>query len=314
MSHKKRKWTGLELWLGICMVWLAVQVEANSAWNKVQEILSSTRDIIVLDGVEKAPLRYPGEDREEYGDWMVLHMLSDPEKLNPYTSSDRSASRVLGYIFESLLFAENEPPYTLKGLIAKNYPTISKDKLSYSFEIREDIHFSDGKPLTADDVLFSMKVVKNPQVLAPHMRNYFAAIKGVRQNGRFGITFICDVPYFRNDLALGSFEILPKHFYDPDGLLDPVSIGSLIDGSWGQGQHADRVRKFAEQFNQNFNRRALGSGPYLIEDVEKDVITQQKIVLTRNSNYWELTKRNYLHRAMWTKLSLKSLTIRTRLS
>ena len=288
MRHKKHRCAGW--WLGIFTVWIAVQVGADSAWNKVQGILSGTRDVIVLDGTDQAQLRYPGEYMAEYGDWMVLHLLSDPEKLNPYTSSDRSATRVLGYIFESLLYAENEPPYTLKGMIAKNYPAISKDKLSYSFEIREDVHFSDGKPLTADDVLFSMKVIKNPQVLAPHMRNYFAAIKGVRQQGKYEITFFCDEPYFRNDLALGSFEILPKHFYDPDGLLDPVSIISLIDGSWKEGQHADRVRKFAEQFNQNFNRQVLGSGPYFIEDMEQDVITQQKIVLTRNLNYWGAQK------------------------
>ena len=286
MRHKMHRYTGSKLWVGFCLVWIATQAEANTAWEKVQEILSGTRDIIVLDGTDQAPLRYSGGDSAEYGDWMVRHLLSDPEKLNPYTSSDRSATRVLGYVFESLLYAENGPPYPLKGLIAKSYPTISEDKLSYSFEIREDVHFSDGRPLTADDVLFSMKVIKNPHVLAPHMRNYFATIRGVRQDGKFKITFICDEPYFRNDLALGSFEVLPKHFYDPDGLLDPVSIGSLIDGSWEEGQHADRVKKFAEQFNQDFNRKVLGTGPYFIEDVERDVITQQKIVLTRNSNYW----------------------------
>ena len=304
MRHEIRRYTGPKLWMGFCMVWLATQAEADSAWDKVQGILSGTRDVIVLDGTDQAPLRYSGGDGAEYGDWMIRHLLSDPEKLNPYTSSDRSATRVLGYIFESLLYAENEPPYPLKGLIAKNYPTISEDKLSYSFEIREEAYFSDGSPLTADDVLFSMKVIKNPQVLAPHMRNYFAAIRGVRQDGKYRITFICDEPYFRNDLALGSFEVLPRHFYDPDGLLDPVSVGSLIDGSWEEGQHADRVRKFAEQFNQNFNRRVLGSGPYFIEDVERDVVTQQKIVLTRSLNYWgerqkELPSSGYVDRIIF---------------
>ena len=45
----------------------------------------STKDIVVLDGIEKVPLRYESGKEPTYGDWMVRHMLSDPEKLNPYT-------------------------------------------------------------------------------------------------------------------------------------------------------------------------------------------------------------------------------------
>ena len=100
------------------------------------------------------------------------------------------------------------------------------------------------------------------------------------------VTFVCDEPYFRNDVSLGFFEIIPKHFYDPEGLLDPVSIASLIDGSWETGPHSERVQRFADQFNQDFNRKVLGSGPYRVDDVERDVVTQQKVVLTRNVDYW----------------------------
>ena len=81
----------------------------------------------------------------------------------------------------------------------------------------------------------------------------------VEDDGR--VTFVCDEPYFRNDVSLGFFEIIPKHFYDPEGLLDPVAISSLIDGSWETGPHRERVERFADQFNQDFNRKVLGSGP-----------------------------------------------------
>lgn len=258
----------------------------DEVWDRVQRILASTRDIVVLDGLKTAPLRYAGSGQPRYGDWLVQHSLADPESFNPYTSNDAGASAVLAYVFESLLYAENEPPYRLRGRIAKDYPTISPDKLSYTFELRDGVYFSDGHPLTADDALFSMKVIQNPRVLAPHLRNYFAAVKDVRQEGKNRITFVCDKPYFRNDVSLGFFEILPKHFYDPDGLMDPVPIATLIDGSWEKGPYADRVERFAKRFNQDFNRKVLGSGPYLIADFERDVVTQQKVVLTRNENYW----------------------------
>jgi peptide/nickel transport system substrate-binding protein len=258
----------------------------KTPWQEVERALAETKDIIVLDRTDKASLKYTGASAPGYGDWMVRHFLSDPENFNPYTSNDSGASTVNNFLLESLLYPENTPPYALKGMLAVDYPTISEDKLSYTFKLREGIHFADGKPMTADDVLFSMKTIQNPRVLAPHLRNYYSAIKDVVQHDKRTITFVCNKRYFRNDISLGSFDILPRHFYDPDGLLDPVKIQSLIDGSWETGPHKDRVNRFAEQFNQNYNRKSLGSGPYTIADWENDVSTGQKVVLTRNEKYW----------------------------
>ncbi len=260
--------------------------DAAASWKKVQGILSGTKDIIVLDGTEPAPLRYEGQNAPTYGDWLVLHFLSDPENFNPYTSNDSGASTVHRYIFDSLLYAENDPPFEMKGMVARAYPQISEDRLTYTFELRDNVRFADGRPLTVEDVVFSMKVIHNPRVLAPHMRNYYAAVQDVRRDGPSRISFVCREPYFRNDLSLGSFEILPKHFYDPDGLMDPVAVRSLIDGTWEAGPHKDRVTKFAEGFNQSFNQQMLGSGPYLVKDWDQDVVTGQKVVLTRNPEYW----------------------------
>ena len=271
-------------WLGLCVV--APAAAEEGAWEVVQKMLMSTKDIVVLDGTKKVPLRYEGEAEPAHGDWMVRHMLSDPERLNPYTSSDAGASKVLEHIFESLLDAGHDPPYNLRGRIAKEYPKVSADQRTYTFELRDGVYFSDGKPLTAADVVFSMKVIHNPQVLAPHLRNYYATVRDVQVVETNKIRFLCREPYFRNDLILGGFSILPKHFYDPEGLMDPVELTRLVDGSWEAGPHADRVQRFADQFNQNFNRQALGSGPYRIEDPARDLVTQQKVVLTRNANYW----------------------------
>lgn len=262
--------------------------EDETPWQKVQKTLLDTREApaIVLDGTERVPAMYVGDTQPEYGDWMVRHFLSDPENFNPYVSNDASASNVHQFIFESLLEIENESPYMLRGLVAKGPPAISEDKLTYTFDLREDVHFADGKPLSADDVLFSIKVIKNPKVLAASLRNYFAAVSDVEQEGRYRISFVCRVPYFRNNISLGAMEILPKHFYDPDGLMDPVDIRSLIDGSWENGPHAERVQQFAEKFNSGYHRKMLGSGPYLVKDWDEDVVTGQKVILTRNPNYW----------------------------
>lgn len=255
-------------------------------WNRVQTILAESKDIVVLDGTERAALKYDGMDHPVFGDWMVRHALSDPENFNPYTSSDQGATQVHTYVFESLLEPDYDPPYAQQGYIAVDYPVVSDDYLTYTFTLRQNVRFADDVPLTADDVLFSMKVIQAPTVRAPHLRNYYASIVNVRKLGDYEISFECNEPYILNDLFLGGFDILPRHFYDPDGLLDPVPIESLIDGSWESGEHADRVRLFGERFNQDFNRRMLGSGPYFVADWEDDVVTGQRVVLSRNENYW----------------------------
>jgi len=259
--------------------------EAENDWQKVEDMLVGTQDVVVLDGMDPAPILNPNPD-VQYGDWLVRHQLSDPQNLNPYTSSDAGASEVTGNIFETMLLPEHDPPFALQAHLAEGYPEISEDKLTYTFTIRKDVHFSDGKPLTADDVHFSMKTVLNPKVLAPHSRNYYSSVADVIQHDRYRITFVLDEVYFRNDVSLGLLEIAPRHFYDEDGLMDNVTVKELKDGSWETGPNADAINRFAEQFNQNFNRVALGSGPYMLLNPEEDLITGQKVVITRDDNYW----------------------------
>ena len=276
--------------VAICLI--ATQIACGGGettddpWNRIQTILSESKDIVVLDGTEKAALKYDGMDDPVFGDWMVRHALSDPENFNPYTSSDQGATQVHAYVFESLLEPDYDPPYAQRGYIAVDYPVVSDDYLTYTFTLRRNVRFADDAPLTADDVLFSIKTILTPTVRAPHLRNYYASIVNVRKLGDYEISFECKEPYILNDLFLGGFDILPRHFYDPDGLLDPVPITSLIDGSWETGEHADRVRLFGERFNQDFNRRMLGSGPYAVADWKDDVATGQRVVLSRNENYW----------------------------
>src|SRR5438034_7847500 len=109
------------------------------------------------------------------GDWLVSHILSDPEQLNPLTSNDAGSASILNSIFETLL---DHHPQTLelRPQLATARPQISDDKLTYTFTLRRDAHFHDGKPLTGQDVLFSLKAIKNPWVNAPFLRVYYQSL------------------------------------------------------------------------------------------------------------------------------------------
>lgn len=223
-------------------------------------------------------------DQPVSGDWLVSHILSDPESLNPLTSNDAGASNILGYITESLL---RRHPQTLELLphLATARPQISDDKLTYTFTLRRDAHFQDGKPLTGQDILFSLKALKNPWVNAPFRRVYYQSLVEATLLDDVTLRLTAKEPYFLNESVFGGFEVLPRHYYDPEGLLDPMSVAEIDAMRPGESDttpHGVRAKQFAERFNQDFARKPLGSGPYRFSEWE----TGQKVVLQRDPRYW----------------------------
>ena len=212
------------------------------------------------------------------GDWLVIHSLSDPEQLNPLTSSDASSSEVNGFIFEGLL-SRNPRTLELKPLIAESRPEISENKLVYTFKIRKDARFQDGRPVTGEDVLFSVKAIKCPFVNAPFLRVYFNSLVDAELIEPYTIRFVIKEPYFLNESVLGGITLLPRHYYDPENLLQRVTVRELTQDP---AKLSSEVKKFGDQFNRSFNRNPLGSGPYKFSSWK----TGREIELVRDPNYW----------------------------
>lgn len=227
----------------------------------------------------------PASSAAVRGDWLVDWALSDPESLNPLTSNDAASNAVLGFLMTSMLGLD---PKTLEQIpvAATGLPEISADHLIYTFHLRPDVTFGDGTPATVDDVLFSLKAVKNPEVNAPFARNYFLSIVDARALDRHTIQFRCAEPYFHNDFVLGSMSILPRRFYDPDGDLDPVSVADLVKWAELAPDKKRRAERFAKQFNEGYHRRVLGGGAFVLKDPEHDIITGERIVLRHRDGFW----------------------------
>jgi peptide/nickel transport system substrate-binding protein len=212
------------------------------------------------------------------GDWLVYHEGSDPEQLNPLTSSDTVSSDITGYIFEALLTRD---PRTLeiKPYIAEARPEISQDKLTYTFKIRKDARFQDGRPLTGEDVLFSVKAVKCPFVNAPFLRVYFNSLVDAELLDPYTIRFRTKEQYFRNESVLGGITLLPRHHYDPENLLQHVTVKALAQDP---AKLPLEAKQFGENFNKNYNRNPLGSGPYKFNGWK----TGSDLELIRHRDYW----------------------------
>jgi len=219
------------------------------------------------------------------GDWLVVWLLSDAESLNPLTSNDATSSEVLSFVMSSLLGLH---PKTFEQfpVLAAELPEISADHLTYTFRLRKDATFSDGTPVTVEDVLFSAKAIKNPEVKAPFLRNYFTSLVDVRALDDSTIEFRCSEPYFRNDVVLGGISILPKHYYDPKGDLDGISVAELAAWDSIAPAKKERAVRFAQSFNDDFHRRVLGAGAYVLADPGRDLITGERVVLRHRDGFW----------------------------
>jgi len=224
----------------------------------------------------------------EEGDWVIKQEMADAEKLNPTVTNDATATGIYIYIFESLLDINRET-YELRPLIAKSLPEISEDKLSYTFDLKEDVKFSDGTPLTGEDIIFTVKTIKNPFTDAQALRNYFVDLKNVElvDGNKYKVRFNMAKPYFRAVYSLGSMSITPKHILDKDGMNEKFTWEELEEAQKSlDPKKYPEMQKYADFLNSQEVSRdpkyVLGSGPYKLDKWT----TGQSIVLQRNNNYW----------------------------
>jgi peptide/nickel transport system substrate-binding protein len=232
------------------------------------------------------------------GDWIIRREMADAEKLNPIVTNDASAEDVYSFIYEALNDMNYEN-YELIPWIA-TLPEISEDHLTFTYKLRHDVKFSDGKPLTGEDVIFTIKAIKNPFADDAALRNYFEAVEKVEllNNDPYTVVFKMAKPYWRAIYALGSTSICPKHILDPKGLTDKYTWKETTDFNIAGKNPA--MKEFAEFLNsQEVSREpqyVLGSGPYKLEGWQ----TGQAITLVRNKDYWgNSLKQPYLDKIVF---------------
>ncbi len=226
------------------------------------------------------------------GDWIIKQEMSDAEKLNPTVTNDATAQGIYIYIYESLLSVDRIT-YDLKPLIAKSLPEVTDDHLSYIFDLKENVTFSDGTPLTGEDVIFTMKTIKNPFTDAQATRNYFADLKSVElvEGNKFKVRFNMSKPYFRAVFSIGDMSITPKHILDKDGINDNFTWEDFESAQKTfDAKKFPEMQKYADFLNSEEVSRekkyVIGSGPYMLDKW----ITGQSITLSRNDNYWNRSK------------------------
>jgi peptide/nickel transport system substrate-binding protein len=201
----------------IILLQILSMVQSDRLYERINRLDDAFKNVALVHSVKelsKAALdeEYPGDE----GDWLVFRLGAEPATLNPLTSKDLYANWVtLGTIFESLLEYDLDK-VELKPLLAESYE-ISDDGLEIIFRLRDDICFSDGKPITN--------------------------VKKVIEVNDIIVKFILDEPYFKSLGMIGGMPIMPKHIYaftNPEEFNEQrsnlVGSGPYIFEKWGVGR------------------------------------------------------------------------------
>jgi peptide/nickel transport system substrate-binding protein len=214
---------------------------------------------------------------------VVWYIQADVESLNPVLSQDEGATYVEGEMFEALT-GNNPRTQGYIPLLAK-MPVESADHLTYTFEMDPAAHWSDGKPVTVKDVLFSYKLINNPLVInAAPLRSYYAALDSCWIPAENPNSIVFHFSKYRYDLLkiLNYSRILPAHIWDPQDLTSKVSWKDLRDPK----STNPAIKSIADEFqNTSYQRDAghlIGSGPYKFSQW----VTNDRVILQKDSNYW----------------------------
>ena len=196
------------------------------------------------------------------GGRLVFALRSEPKTLNPVLAEDAASQDVIRCLTSDLIDI-NRATQKTEPALAKSWK-VSPDGKQYTLHLRRGIRFSDGQPLTADDVVFSFQLYLDEKIDSPQRDLLVVGGKpiAVEKMDSETVRFTLAQPYAAADRLFDGFAILPQH------LLESAYRG----GTFSQ---ALSVSMQPSQF--------AGLGPFRL----KEYVPGERIVLERNPYYWK---------------------------
>ncbi|MEO3704394.1 ABC transporter substrate-binding protein [Trichormus azollae] len=215
---------------------------------------------------------------------LVTSILSDPKTFNYALNSD--ANNIFGYTYEGLL---NQNPITgkLEPNLAESWE-VSEDKLKITFTLRNNLKWSDGQPLTSDDVVFTYNDIYLNEAIPTDVRDILRVGKdgkfpSIKKIDKRRVEFTIPEP-FRPFLQNTGLPILPAHALresletkDQDG--KPKFLTT-----WGIDTPPEQI---------------IVNGAFKLERYD----TSQRVIFRRNPYYWRKDAQGkpqpYIERIVW---------------
>lgn len=195
------------------------------------------------------------------GGRLTFGIVGTFDSLNPFIVKSLAVPQIRGHVVESLLTRGQDEPFTLYGLLAESVET-NDARSEVTFRINPAATFADGKPVLAEDVLFSWALLRDKG--RPNHRTYYAKVARAEALGERVVRFDFGGASDRElPLILGLMPVLARHAID-EATFETTTLKPL-----------------------------LGSGPYRVGEVQQGT----RVTLVRNPDYWG---RNLpVNRGLW---------------
>ena len=212
------------------------------------------RHALAMHGEPKLPENFTrlsyADPAAPKGGRLVQGVLGTFDSLNPFIVRGIAPQSIRGYVVESLMARGYDEPFTLYGLLARKVET-NPERSFVTFHLDPAAKFSDGKPVTAEDVLFSWQLLRDKG--RPNHRTYYAKVAKAEVIGDSAVRFDLSSSDDRElPLILGLMPVLARHAVNP------------------------------ATFEETSFQTPLGSGPYVVSQVDPG----KSVTLKRDPNYW----------------------------
>jgi peptide/nickel transport system substrate-binding protein len=196
------------------------------------------------------------------GGRLVVALRSEPKTINPVLAADEPSRDVIRCVTADLIHI-NRGSLKTEPSLAKTWK-VSNDGRQYTLQLRRGLHFSDGEPFSADDVIFSFQVYLDEKINS--LQRDLLVVDGkpitVVKVDAYTVRFELAKPYAAAERLFDGVAILPRH---------------LLENSYRSGS-------FSQAWNLSMPpSQFAGLGPFRL----KEYVPGQRVVLERNPYYWK---------------------------
>jgi peptide/nickel transport system substrate-binding protein len=229
------------------LVAMAAILSGVSQGAEPQHAIAMHGDPAMPPGFTRLPYADPAAPK---GGRLVHGILGTFDSLNPLIVKGIAVQSVRGLVVESLMARGYDEPFTLYALVAASVETDAA-RSYVTFNIDPSARFSDGAPIKPEDVIFSWQLLRDKG--RPNHRTYYAKVVKAEAIGERAVRFDLSGADDRElPLILGLMPVLARHVTN------------------------------ADMFEETSFRAPLGSGPYLVGDVDPG----KSVSFKRNPDYW----------------------------
>jgi peptide/nickel transport system substrate-binding protein len=240
------RWHIRNLLLFAALALSALSADAQDA-GMLRHGIAMHGDPALAPGFEHLPYANPQAQKSGR---ITLALQGTFDSLNPLIVLGVAPDVVPRYVLQPLMMRSADEPFTIYGLLARSVE-MPEDRSFITFHLDPRARFSDGRPLTAEDVRFSFELLRKHG--KPFHRSSFGQVKAVEILDPHRIRFDLSGSSDRElPLLIGMMSVFPAHATDPD------------------------------TFDKTTLTPPIGSGPYALTEVKPG----ERVVLTRRNDYW----------------------------